>query len=108
MFQFEKDEWAENHGIQVGSCNIHNVRVWDGDCDECNTTSTSCLVENGKTGKLGWVDSTDWEALDHVDCDPDNCEVSAKWTCPDCGEFRYEDDRRKAGMKCGPCAYAYG
>ena len=37
MFQFEKDEWAEDHGIQVGHCNIHNVKVWDGDCEECDS-----------------------------------------------------------------------
>ena len=37
MFQFEKDEWAEDHCIQVGHCNIHNVKVWDGDCEECDS-----------------------------------------------------------------------
>ena len=64
MFQFEKDEWAENHGIQVGSCNIHNVRVWDGDCEEC-----------------------------------------AKSRCIECDEYKPNDGRVEAGMKCGECAY---
>jgi len=25
--------------------------------------------------------------------------------CPECGEPRPDDDRVRAGMKCGPCAY---
>lgn len=25
--------------------------------------------------------------------------------CPECGESRPDDDRVKAGMKCGACAY---
>ena len=28
--------------------------------------------------------------------------------CPECGEFKPDDDRVKAGMKCGPCAYGAG
>ena len=47
-------------------------------------------------------------ATSHEECDPEICVVSAKWTCPDCGEFKYGDTRREAGMKCGECAYAYG
>ena len=43
MFEFEKDEWAENHGITVGHCNIHKVKVWDGDCDECNNEEWLCI-----------------------------------------------------------------
>lgn len=28
--------------------------------------------------------------------------------CPECQELRPDDDRVKAGMKCGVCAYGYG
>ena len=35
MFEFQKDEWAEEHGIHVGFWHRHNVKVWDGDCDRC-------------------------------------------------------------------------
>ena len=39
-------------------------------------------------------------------------ELELKWTCPDCGEVRYDEDgepsaRVQAGMKCGQCAYGY-
>jgi len=29
------DQWAEDHGIHVGYCNRHKVKVWDETCDEC-------------------------------------------------------------------------
>ena len=37
----------------------------------------------------------------------ENCfeDWQAKNTCPECGEERPDDDRVKAGMKCGFCAY---
>ena len=41
MFEFQKDEWAEDHGIHVGHCNIHNVKVWDEDCEECERESNA-------------------------------------------------------------------
>ena len=39
------------------------------------------------------------------ECLPEDCVVSAKWTCADCGEYRYEDGRVDGGLKCGHCAY---
>jgi len=30
-----EDQWAEDHGIHVGYCNRHKVKIWDETCDRC-------------------------------------------------------------------------
>ena len=35
QFNEEEDQWAEDHGIHIGYCNRHKVKVWDETCDYC-------------------------------------------------------------------------
>lgn len=46
---------------------------------------------------LGCGRAVSWENTYCSDCE--------KLVCPECGEFRPDDDRVQAGMKCGFCAY---
>lgn len=39
---------------------------------------------------------------------PDPSESTLRLVCPECEEYRPEDPRVAAGMKCGLCAYGYG
>ena len=34
--------------------------------------------------------------------------MANKWTCNDCGDYKYGDLRVESGMKCGQCAYGNG
>ena len=31
-----EDQWAEDHGIHVGYCHRHKVKVWDEYCEDCD------------------------------------------------------------------------
>ena len=41
------DQWAEEHGIHVGYCNRHKVKVWDETCDRCLEEEAYCPECNG-------------------------------------------------------------
>ena len=34
--------------------------------------------------------------------------LQAKYTCPECDEYKPDDARIQAGMRCGECAYSHG
>ena len=75
---YDKREYEERYGEEVGRCNIHKVQIVDRSCDLCA------------------------DALE----DMDKSEDEIAWICKECGERREDDARVEAGMKCGVCAYA--
>ena len=54
------------------------------------------------------IESIECSEIHHEDCSPIHCSIANKWTCSDCGDYRYDDARVEAGMKCGYCAYGNG
>jgi len=34
--------WEEDHGIHVGYCHSHKIKVWDDYCEECDEETTLC------------------------------------------------------------------
>jgi len=46
-----------------------------------------------------------WESYDCCSACIRKVALEIQSKCPECGEIRIDDDRVKAGMKCGFCAY---
>ena len=78
-FEFEKDEWAENHGITVGHCNIHKVKVWDGDCDKCQ--------EEDREEELRWT------CMECEEVRFEDARVEAGMKCGHCAYGRVDYDK---------------
>lgn len=50
-------------------------------------------------------ENTRCHEINHEDCSPIHCDMANKWTCNDCGDYKYGDLRVESGMKCSQCAY---
>jgi len=68
MSQFYND-WAELHGVEVGTCNIHKIKIIDRDCPQC---------EDEHLGPWEWICGECGEYR------PDDARVQGGMKCGEC------------------------
>ncbi len=77
----------------------HTFDTIEVEADNAEQAEEWAFMEEGKVVSSEGSPST-VQSIELLDGDDD--------VCPECEQERPDDDRVKAGMKCGPCAYGGG